>query len=169
MSSHAAEFNAGLEGLFEQLATLAEDSSAAGVGPDQDPAATARLPRHAPVRDDEMPTQEANGVAAAEETFLPAAPASVAETHVAQGEIEGIILRLLMFRGTAAGVAISQQIGLSFALTEKVLYALKADAVEIAEDADYVEFVRAVLPATITAATLVGVYGPAKAPLPSAA
>jgi ribose transport system ATP-binding protein len=49
------------------------------------------------------------------------------------------------------------------------LYALKSDRVEISETADYVEFVRTVLPVTITTATLVGVYGPASTPLPSAA
>jgi ribose transport system ATP-binding protein len=49
------------------------------------------------------------------------------------------------------------------------LYALKTDRIELDDAADYVEFVRAVLPSTITTATLVGVYGPAKTPLPSAA
>jgi ribose transport system ATP-binding protein len=49
------------------------------------------------------------------------------------------------------------------------LYALKADRLEISDAADYFEFVRAVLPVTITTATLLGVYGPARAPLPSAA
>ena len=36
----------------------------------------------------------------------------------------------------------------------------------IAEAADYTEFVSAVLPVTITAATMVGTYGPARSPLP---
>ena len=49
------------------------------------------------------------------------------------------------------------------------LYALKTERIELDDSADYVEFVRAVLPATITTATLVGVYGPAKTPLPKAA
>jgi Raf kinase inhibitor-like YbhB/YbcL family protein len=49
------------------------------------------------------------------------------------------------------------------------LYALKSDRLAISDVADYVEFVRLVLPATITTATLVGVYGPASTPLPSAA
>ncbi len=49
------------------------------------------------------------------------------------------------------------------------LYALKSERLEISDSADYVEFVRAVIPATITTATLVGVYGPAKTSLPSAA
>jgi Raf kinase inhibitor-like YbhB/YbcL family protein len=49
------------------------------------------------------------------------------------------------------------------------LYALKVDRIELNDDADYVEFIQAVLPSAITTATLVGVYGPAKTPLPSAA
>jgi Raf kinase inhibitor-like YbhB/YbcL family protein len=48
------------------------------------------------------------------------------------------------------------------------LYALKTERIELEDSADYLEFVRAVLPATITTATLVGVYGPAKTPLPKA-
>jgi ribose transport system ATP-binding protein len=50
-----------------------------------------------------------------------------------------------------------------------MLYALKADRVDIAETADYDAFIHAVLPVTITTATLVGRYGPAKLPLPAAA
>ena len=49
------------------------------------------------------------------------------------------------------------------------LYALKSERLELSDTADYVEFVRAVIPVAITAATLVGVYGPAKTSLPSAA
>ena len=46
------------------------------------------------------------------------------------------------------------------------LYALKTESLDIAEPADFVEFAKAVLPQTITTATLIGYYGPAKAPLP---
>jgi ribose transport system ATP-binding protein len=49
------------------------------------------------------------------------------------------------------------------------LYALKAERIELDDAADYPEFVRAVLPLMITTATLIGLYGPAKTPLPSAA
>lgn len=49
------------------------------------------------------------------------------------------------------------------------LYALKTERLEIPDTADYVEFVRAVLPAAITTATMVGVYGPAGKPLPGSA
>ena len=46
------------------------------------------------------------------------------------------------------------------------LYALKNETLDTPEDGDYLDFVRAVLPVTITTATLVGNYGPAKAPPP---
>ncbi len=47
------------------------------------------------------------------------------------------------------------------------LYALKVATLAIPETADYVEFVKAVLPQTITTAALIGSYGPAKNPLPT--
>ena len=46
------------------------------------------------------------------------------------------------------------------------LYALKTDSLDIPETADHEEFAKAVLPQTITTATLMGLYGPAKDPLP---
>jgi len=46
------------------------------------------------------------------------------------------------------------------------LYALQTKSLEIAEDADYVEFSKMVLPQTINIATLIGEYGPAKNPMP---
>jgi len=46
------------------------------------------------------------------------------------------------------------------------IYALKADSLSIPETADHEEFAKAVLPQTITTATLIGIYGPAKEPLP---
>ncbi|MFC1895971.1 YbhB/YbcL family Raf kinase inhibitor-like protein [Thermodesulfobacteriota bacterium] len=44
------------------------------------------------------------------------------------------------------------------------LYALKNETLDIPEGGDYLDFVKAVLPVTITTATLLGNYGPAKAP-----
>jgi len=46
------------------------------------------------------------------------------------------------------------------------LYALKVSCLDIPENAAYVEFVKNVLPVTITSTTLIGIYGPAKKPLP---
>jgi len=46
------------------------------------------------------------------------------------------------------------------------LYALKVDSLDISPTADYSEFVRKVVPQTIASTTLIGIYGPAKNPLP---
>jgi ribose transport system ATP-binding protein len=48
------------------------------------------------------------------------------------------------------------------------LYALKVDRLDLPFDSDLTAFAAAVLPVTISAATLVGHYGPAKKPLPTA-
>ena len=48
------------------------------------------------------------------------------------------------------------------------LYALKCETLQLAETANYVDFVSAVLPVTIKTASLTGLYGPASQPLPTA-
>ncbi|MBC7482389.1 MAG: YbhB/YbcL family Raf kinase inhibitor-like protein [Rhizobacter sp.] len=48
------------------------------------------------------------------------------------------------------------------------LYALKCESLQLAATANYVDFVSAVLPVTITTASLTGLYGPARQPLPTA-
>ena len=48
------------------------------------------------------------------------------------------------------------------------LYALKCETLPLAETANYVDFVTAVLPVTIKTASLTGLYGPASQPLPTA-
>ena len=40
-------------------------------------------------------------------------------------------------------------------------------AFDLPPDADYADFVNAVLPVTITTATVMGIYGPARQPLPA--
>ena len=47
------------------------------------------------------------------------------------------------------------------------LYALKVEKLDLPDDADYVEFVKAVLPVTIQSTNLMGWYGPAVDPLPT--
>jgi Raf kinase inhibitor-like YbhB/YbcL family protein len=47
------------------------------------------------------------------------------------------------------------------------LYALKQEKLGLADKAGYEEFAAAVLPVTITTATIVGRYGPATTPLPA--
>ena len=48
------------------------------------------------------------------------------------------------------------------------LYALKCESLQLADSANYVDFVSAVLPVTIKTASLTGLYGPATQPLPTA-
>ena len=48
------------------------------------------------------------------------------------------------------------------------LYALKCEKLPLAETANYIDFVNAVLPVTIKTASLTGLYGPASQPLPTA-
>ena len=48
------------------------------------------------------------------------------------------------------------------------LYALKCESLPLADTANYVDFVSAVLPVTIKTASLTGLYGPASQPLPTA-
>ena len=143
MPATPSELNAGLECLFEQLASLAENPLPADAGPAADPAAPAGPPRRAPAREDELPTLSADAAAVpVEETFFPAAPRGLADIHVGENEIEGIVLRLLMHGGEAKGVEISQQIGLPFPLTEKVLHGLKTARLLVLKNAatlsDYV-------------------------------
>ena len=48
------------------------------------------------------------------------------------------------------------------------LYALAEDTLPIKENASFIQFMRAVLPLTISSATLVGLYGPARRRMPAA-
>jgi hypothetical protein len=165
MSESPLELNAGLEDLLEQLASLAEDSQPASggtcvvtAGPAElpPPATRKRVPGYpALAREDELSAQPAPAAdhdhgymvpdmvpAPVEEAFFPAAPRTLAETHVAAAEIEGIILRLLMHRGALTGMEISQQIGLPFPLTEKLFHAMKMERLLVFKSAatlsDYV-------------------------------
>jgi len=131
-----SDVNPDLEGLLERLASLAEDSQPAGAEPCAVSPTAARPPHRTPSRDDELPAQPAPAaVVPAEEAFFPVAPRSLADTKVAESEIEGIILRLLMHRGTSTGVEISQQIGLPFPVTEKLLHAMKAERLLVLKSA----------------------------------
>ncbi len=122
----SADCNSDLDGLFAQLALLAEDSRPLEAKPCRTQADDESL-RLAPTREDELSAApETAAGATLEEAFFPAAPRSLTDTNVVNAEIEDIVLRLLMHRGTMAGMEISQHIGLPFAVTEKLLYALKA-------------------------------------------
>ncbi len=136
MPATPSELNTGLEGLLEQLASLAGDSCPAAAEPDSVSAPASELPRHAPARDDELPLPSADAATTpVEEMFLPAAPRSLADLHVAESEVENIILRLLMQVGKLTGLEISQRIGVPFPVTEKVLHVLKIERLLIFKSA----------------------------------
>ncbi|HEX4000523.1 MAG TPA: AAA family ATPase [Pirellulales bacterium] len=118
-----------LDGLFDRLVFLAEDPSLAAV--DREGSAAAAEARLAPPgRSDELSVADeqpiAGQAAAPVGRFFPVAPRSIAETHIGENEIEAIVLRFLMFRGVCRGVEIAQQIGLQFAIVERLFHALKA-------------------------------------------
>jgi hypothetical protein len=128
MPNQLPELDAGLEGLLERLASLADDSPPPDGEPQSADAAEAKRQRRSLVRDDELPVQSATApVKAVEEGFFPGAPNSLADIDLEVREIEGIVLRLLMYRGTSTGVELSQQIGLPFVMTERLLHALKQE------------------------------------------
>jgi hypothetical protein len=122
------EPGAGLEGFFERLTSLAGDSSSPANEPGSASAASPNLSHRTLNRDDELLTPHAAAAATrAEETFFPAAPDSLEDTRLEKREVEGIVLRLLMYRGTSTGVELSQHIGLPFVMTEKLLHSLKQE------------------------------------------
>jgi hypothetical protein len=121
-----------LEGLLDRLVSLAEDPSVfvrsrAAEGPS---AGHYRL--SPPERGEEINIPEEQAPAggdsgtASTSGFFPVAPRSLAEAHVDENDVETIILRYLMFRGSTRGVEIAQQIGLQFAVVEKLFQSLKA-------------------------------------------
>ena len=131
---HSTEGAGNLDGLLDQLSTLASGGSAnrgERHGADAH-AAPARI--RSPLRDEELagtPAGQAEpgqGLASDNaSSFFPVAPRSLAAgADIAESEVEAIILRFLMHRGTATGVEISQQLALPFCLVEKLLHGLKA-------------------------------------------
>jgi predicted ATPase with chaperone activity len=141
MSATPSAADPGLEGLLEQLASLAEDTRPAAAAPGPG-AVPAELQRRDLAREDELPTHAASAATAVKDAFFPAAPRSLADVHVAVGEIENIILRLLMHAGKTTGLEISQQISLPFPVTEKLLHLLKSERLLVFKNAatlsDYV-------------------------------
>jgi predicted ATPase with chaperone activity len=131
MTVASEKVDAELDGLFDRLTKLADDAGPTGRRKDSSlPAENANHVRHV-ARDDELavaaesyPSDEQPNPAG--DVFFPMAPRSLAETGVSENEIEAIILRCLTLQGSMKGVEIAEQIGLSFAVIEKLLHALKA-------------------------------------------
>jgi hypothetical protein len=120
------DVNAGLKDLLERLASLARDSDLPADAPGSPSAARTELPYPALTREGELPTQGA-APAQLDREFFPIALQSLAGTHLEGGEIEAIVLRLLMLRGALTGVELSQHMGLPFVLTERLLSGLKVE------------------------------------------
>jgi hypothetical protein len=131
MTSKPQPVDEELDGLFDRLALLAEDTA---------PSPPARRPKEAAAelqrvcsvdRDEELKVAEGAGIpdcqsaAKSAGLFFPAAARSLAETHINESLVETIILNFLSLYGSAKGAEIAQQIGLSFAVTERVLQSLK--------------------------------------------
>jgi Mn-dependent DtxR family transcriptional regulator len=62
----------------------------------------------------------------AEKKFLPQEPTSLEETGLTSEDLERIILKFLLNRGSASGRKLAQQLGVPFALVEPLLRSLKA-------------------------------------------
>ncbi len=126
-----------LDGLLDRLVSLAEDPSlidrskwAADPPPAHSQSDIRRL--DSPDRGEEINISQEQGFPGREpdatksDRFFPNAPRSLAETHVSESDVESIVLRYLMLRGSTKGVEIAQQIGLQFAVVEKIFHGLKA-------------------------------------------
>jgi hypothetical protein len=121
-----------LDGLLDRLVSLAEDPSR--LAQSNRAAKPANEPQRLgpPDRGDELSISDEQASAVRESAapatggFFPVAPRSLAEANIRESDVETIVLRYLRLRGSTKGVEISQQIGLQFAVIEKILQALKA-------------------------------------------
>ena len=126
-----------LDGLLDRLVSLAEDPSlidrskwAADPPAAHSQSDVRRL--DSADRGEEISISQEQGFPGREpdatksDRFFPNAPRSLAETHVSESDVETIVLRYLMLRGSTKGVEIAQQIGLQFAVVEKIFHGLKA-------------------------------------------
>jgi len=59
--------------------------------------------------------------------FMPRPPRSMAEVHISEQLIESLVLKFLLYQGTASGRVVAEQICLPFAINEKLLTRLKTD------------------------------------------
>lgn len=62
-----------------------------------------------------------------EQSFLPIEPASLQEARLTDSEIEALVLKLLLNRGTACGREIADQVKLPFKLVDELLRQMKTD------------------------------------------
>jgi hypothetical protein len=121
-----------LDGLLDRLVSLAEDPSLLARSNGAAPSSS-DLRRLGPLdRGDELsisdePASNGRGPAVPSSSgFFPLAPRTLEETNIRESDVETIILRYLRLRGSTKGVQIAQQIGLQFAIVEKIFQGLKA-------------------------------------------
>jgi len=125
------------ERRLEQLAMCIEQRVDGSNGDDQCWAVVAKQRRVGPLRRDEElgfaatdPAAECRdplrSVPAGDGgKFVPLAPVSLKEAGLTESEVEALILKFLLNRGTTTGAAISAQIALPFGLIEKEFRSLK--------------------------------------------
>ena len=122
-----------LDGLLDRLVSLAEDPSLLARPKNAAPSSSDIRRQGPPDRNDELSISDepASGecrssAAASSGPFFPLAPRSLDETNIRESDVETIMLRYLRLRGSTKGVQLAQQIGLQFAIVEKILQGLKA-------------------------------------------
>jgi len=122
------EADAELDVLFNRLAALSDDRSGDG-NPQLGSAAEIESVRSV-AREDELTASQQpqlpSGQMAGANAFFPAAPRTLADLHVSEGEIEAIVLRCFALQGSMKGVELAEQIGLPFAVAERILQTLKS-------------------------------------------
>ena len=134
-----------LDGLLDRLVSLAEDPSLIDRSKwaAESPAAhaTSEVRRlDSADRGEEISISQEQGFPGSESDttksnrFFPNAPRTLAETHISESDVETIVLRYLMLRGSTKGVEIAQQIGLQFGVVEKIFHGLKAQALRGAQE-----------------------------------
>ena len=129
----------GLDGLLDRLVSLAEGIPSLTHQPDRKWAGGIRRPmipsglvlptgaKRSSISDEQGFSQSANPDATpASDRIFPIAPRSLAETNIRDSDVETIVLRFLRLRGSTKGAEIAQQIGLQFAVVEKIFHSLKA-------------------------------------------
>jgi predicted ATPase with chaperone activity len=128
-----------LERRLEQLAVSIEQRVHSGNGDNQCWAVVAKQRRVGPpCRDEELSFAALDRAAEQPDPlrsvpageggkFVPRAPASLKEAGLTESEVEALILKFLLNRGTATGAAISSQIALPFGLLERELHSLKTE------------------------------------------
>ncbi len=128
MQSQAANPETGtanLDDVFSRVNALLA-ASGDSPAPAEQPARRSRVPQ----RDEELgfsvsPSEGADANCAGK--FLPLEPNTLEETGLGEGEVIGLLLRGLLGRVTATGLALAEQVALPFGIVDRLLQNLKAE------------------------------------------